>query len=214
MNNVVTISREFGSGGRELGKKLADFLGYAYYDREIISAIAAEKHLNENYVANIVENGGLENYSFSFANTFSIQNILLNQQKIEILTAQEKVIRKLADTQNAIIIGRCADTILEAKKSFNIFIYSDMNSKIKRCREYAKENENLTLKELQEKIKQVNKNRKKYYESYTGKIWGAKENYHLCINTTTLNIDEIIPLIAEYSKSYFKNIIEGENNAS
>lgn len=201
--STITISREFGSGGRELGKKLADFLKYNYFDREIICEIANEKNLNENYVESVVENGNFNNFAFPRAQTFSMQNIVLNQQKIEILTTQEKVIKKIAKDQNSVIIGRCADSILEGTGSFNIFIYSEIESKIERCKKYAPENENLTNDELEKKIKQVNKNRKKYYEAYTGKTWGAKENYHLCINTSCINIDDIVPVIANYALAYF-----------
>lgn len=201
---VITVSREFASGGRELGEKLAACLGYEYYDKEIISAIANEKGLNENYIASVIENGNFRTYSIPIGRSFSLQPVFFNQQKIEILTAQEKVIKKIADTKNAVIIGRCADAILEDYDSFNIFVYSDMKSKIKRCRKYAPENENLSDEELLKKIKQINKNRKEYYEAYTDKTWGAKENYHLCINTNNIEIEKIIPAIAEYIKAYFK----------
>lgn len=201
---TVTVSREFASGGRELGEKLAKYLAYDYYDKEIISAIASEKGLNENYIESVIENGSFRNYSVPIARSFSLQPIFFNQQKIEILTAQEKIIKKIADTENSVIIGRCADAILEDYKTFNIFVYSDMSSKLKRCIKYAPENENLSEKELLKKIKQINKNRKEYYEAYTDKIWGAKENYHLCINTAVMEIDEIVPFLGEYIKSYFK----------
>ena len=133
-----------------------------------------------------------------------MQPIFFNQQKIEVLATQEKVIKKIADTKNSVIIGRCADSILEDYNTFNIFVYSDVSSKIKRCKKYAPENENLSDNELLKKIKQINKNRKDYYEAYTDKDWGEKENYHLCINTSNIEIGEIIPFIAGYIENYFK----------
>ena len=201
---VITVSREFASGGREFGEKLATYLGYEYYDKEIISAIANEKGLNENYIASVLENGNFRNFTIPVARSFSLQPIFFNQQKIEILSAQEKVIKGIANTKNAVIIGRCADEILADYNTFNIFVYADMNSKVKRCKKYAPENENLSEEELKKKIKQVNKNRKEYYEAYTDKVWGAKENYHLCINTSSIKIEEIVPFIGDYLKNFFK----------
>ena len=205
--NIITISREFGSGGREFGKKLSEYLGYAYYDREIIKAIANEKGVCESYIENLTENGSLKNFILPRFRTFSIPNFKATQTKIDILTTQEKILKKIADEKHAVIVGRCADVILEKYNPFNIFIYSDMEFKIKRCKIYAPENENLSDEELEKKIKQVNKNRKEYYKTYSDKVWGAKENYHLCINTSMVDMEKVIPLIAAYVEVYFRRKI-------
>lgn len=133
---IITLSREFGSGGRELGKRLADYLNFAKGD--------------------------------------------------------------------CIVVGRGADTTLESYNPFNLFVHADMAAKIKRCGNYADEKENLTEKEIQAKIRHIDQQRRQYYELCTGKQWGEKENYHLCINTTEMVIKEFVPSVAEYAKIWLE----------
>lgn len=203
MARIITVSREFGSGGRELGKRLADELGFEYYDREIIDKVAEESQLDTGYVESVL-NG---NFSLSFPVTFGrtfFYSDSLQQNITELLVAEQKIIKALAEKKtDMVIVGRSADALLKDYKPFNIFVYADMESKMKRCRWRAPANEQLTDRELARKIKQVDTGRKRQRKLITDIPWGKKESYHLCINTTGVNIKNLVPPLAELIKSYF-----------
>lgn len=109
---------------------------------------------------------------------------------------QTKILKEMGEQSDCVIVGRCADYILRDDKPFRIFVYADMESRIKRCQSRAPEGENLTDKEMKQKIQSIDKGRAKYYEFYTGLKWGDKANYDFCINTTNLNIKDAVPHIA------------------
>ena len=198
MNRVITIGREFGSGGREIGRKLADDLGFAYYDKEIITEIAQNTSLSEQYVQQILEKTPQNFFPITVAHTFSYIDSYMIQQKQSVYSEQEKVIKRMADKSDCVIVGRCADYILRDYNPFKIFVYASMDSKLARCLEHRVEGEEqLNEKKLIKYIKSVDKNRARYYEFYTGLEWGNKLNYDICINTTGINIDEIIPHLAK-----------------
>lgn len=201
---IVTISREFGSGGKEIGKRLSDKLGLAYYDNEIIEQLAKKTGLSEEYIKNISEKG-VYPVAFNFGKSFTRYGALQSNQT-EILVKQQEIIKKIADKGNCIIVGRGADVILKKYNTMNIFVYSDMESKINRCKIKASENENLDEKELQKKIVQIDKNRKKFHDLISSLEWGDKKNYHLCINTSNLQIKQIIPALSEYIENWFRRI--------
>lgn len=115
---IITVSREFGSGGREIGKRLADRLGVAYYDKEIISAIADKLKLDENYIENKLEQNFTINYPYTFRRSFSMAYDAPNQTA-KLLLEQHKIIRSLAEKEDCVIVGRGADAVLCDKKPFN-----------------------------------------------------------------------------------------------
>ena len=201
--NIITISREFGSGGRELGKRIADILGYSYYDREIITAIAQKHDFDEKYVENILESNFPFTMPITYGRTFSYTDAT-GQQAIQLLSTQYRLIREFASKGNCVIVGRCANVILEEFDPLNIFVYADMESKMQRCRERAPENENLRDIELKRRIRQIDSGRAKHQKFLTDRKWGAKEGYHLCVNTSGLEIKSLSPVIAEYAKGYFE----------
>lgn len=200
---IITVSREFGSGGRELGKRLAGLLGFEYFDREIVTAISEQTKLNENYVESIIENHLPFNFPVSFGRTFSYYPIT-ESSALKILSAQHKIIKEIASKENCVIVGRSANIILEEYTPFNIFVYAEMDSKIKRCRERAATEEHLTDNEMRKKIKQVDSYRAKNHAFVSDTKWGAKEGYHLCINTTGMEIKKIAEFTAQYSECWFK----------
>lgn len=202
--NILTISREFGSGGRELGKRIADILGYSYYDREIITTIAKEHNYDENYVESVLENRFPIDIPITYGRTFSYTDVT-GQQAIQLMSTQYKMLREFAAKDNCVIVGRSANIILEDFNPLNIFVYADMESKIKRCRERAAENENLSDFELKRKIKQIDNGRSKHQKFISEQKWGNKEGYHLCVNTSGLEIKALSAVIAEYVKVYFEN---------
>ena len=202
MSRIITISREFGSGGKEVGKRLSDRLGIPYYDSEIITEIAKETGLSEEYIKNISEKGVYPT-AFQFGKTFASFGAMQNNQT-EILVKQQEVLKKIAEKGDAIIVGRGADVILKAYNPMNIFMFANMESKINRCKLKAKEDENLSDKELEKKINQVDKGRKNFYSIISGAEWGAKENYNLLINTSDIEIKTIIPSLTEYIENWFR----------
>lgn len=200
--NIITISREFGSGGREFGKRLADSLDIAYYDKEIISAIAEKSGLDERYVENISEKG-IHAYPLTIGRTFSLHTAVQNTNT-KILVAQPQILEELADKGDCVIVGRCADVILRERNPFNLFIYANMASKIRRCHERTPAGEKITDHEMEKRIKRIDRERAKYRELLSDMKWGAKEGYHLCINTSDIAIKRLIPFVAEYAKNWFR----------
>ena len=199
---IITISREFGSGGREMGRRLADLYGFAYYDKEIIIEIAANKGLDEGYVKQILEEGGWQNVPLTYGRTFS--SVAIQSPQIDILIEQKHVIEEIAKAgKDCVIVGRNADVLLETYHPFNIFVCADMDSKIRRCIERAPEGEHLTERELKRKIHKIDKNRALTREIITGREWGEPSAYHLIVNTASWQIEELAPAVLAFSKAWF-----------
>jgi len=199
MNKIITISREFASGGREVGKRLADEMQLNYYDKEIIMEIAKETGMNEHYIERISEKG-IHPYHFQFSRSFSLYPNMQDNQT-QILVAGQKIIKQIAEKGNCIIVGRGANVILSNYATMDIFVYSNMESKITRCRNKRKD-ENISDKELEKKIKQIDKSRKEYHKIISNLEWGDKNNYDLCINTSNIESKKIIPSLAKYIENY------------
>ena len=197
MNQIITIGREFGSGGRELGRRLARELGFDYYDKEILTQIAERTSLSEDYVQRVVENRPHQLYPITTGRSFLYVDTQPLQQAGAVYQAQQEIVTRMADDSSCVIVGRCADFILRERKPFRIFVYADMASRIARCRERAPEGESLTDREYRQEIQRVDKARAKYYEFYTDRKWGDKLNYELCINTTNQDIPSIVPHLAK-----------------
>ena len=117
---------------------------------------------------------------------------------------QHRIIRELAEKGDCIIVGRAADAILEEHSPFNLFVYADMPSKVKRCRDRAPEGEKLTERELIRHIKKVDADRARYHEMFSDTRWGKKESYHLCVNTTGTEIKKLVPAVAEYARIWLE----------
>ena len=200
---IITISREFGSGGRELGKRLADELGYAYYDKEIVNAIAEKHQLDEHYVSYALEGGTFRNFPVHFGRTFSYSPTLMaNETKL--FAEQNKLIREIAAEGNCIIVGRAADVILREFRPFNLFVYADMQSKLERCQERAGENEHLSGREMEKRIRKIDADRKKYHGMISDIPWGDRRGYHLCVNTTDREIKTLVPPLATSIRLWFE----------
>ncbi len=202
---IITISREFGSGGRELGKRLADALGFDYYDREIITTIAQKKKLDPDYVEKALDNHSWQTMPLTYRHSF-IGAQVIHIPDTDLLTEQTNVLEKIAKNgKDCIIVGRNADFILRDYNPLNLFVCADMEAKIKRCIERAEENENLTPKKIKAKIKTIDKNRAKTRAIISGGKWGDRSNYNLIINTTDWEIKELTNPLAEFAKSWFAN---------
>lgn len=203
MRRIICINREFGSGGRELGKRLADALGMPCYDHEIIEMISKENGLDERYVANVSEKSIEAMYPLTIGHRFSVPMVPVMDQPIRVAVAQRQALENLAEKGDCVIVGRCADVILQKYHPLTIFVYADLESKVRRCMERAPEGEGLTRKEMEKRIKQVDKSRMQFREMYSDTVWGRKEAYHLCVNTSGKEIKKLVPALAEYARCWF-----------
>ena len=196
MNKIITIGREFGSGGREIGRRLSENLGFAYYDQEIISEIAKRTSLSEKYVEAIVEQHSLFSFPIHIGRSFYPVADPALDQMLKIYQEQTRIILEMARKSDCVIVGRCADFILKEENPFRIFVYADVESKLRRCRTKGPAQENLSDRELKQKMSGIDKNRANYYELLTGRSWGNKLNYDLCINTSGLDIKLLAQALA------------------
>lgn len=200
---IITISREFGSGGRELGKRLADVLGFDYYDREIISAISQSKGLNEDYVEKILDNHAWETVPITFRHSFSAVTVM-NGTQIPLLLEQKKVIEGIAKAgQDCVIIGRNADIILKNYHPFSIFVCANLESKIKRCMERASDDETLIHGQLEQNMRRIDKNRAKTRAIISGSKWGDPASYDITINTTNWDMKPLTSVVAVFATLWF-----------
>ena len=199
MNKIITIGREFGSGGRELGRKIAEKLGWEFYDKEIIAEIAKRTEFSEHYIHEVLENNPHELFPITVGHTFTFIDAYALQKKQMVFTEQENAIKQMAESSNCVIVGRCSDYILRDLNPVKVFVYSDMQCKVNRCREREKL-EHLSDKKLIKTIKKIDKNRAKYYEFYSGRKWGDKLNYDLMVNTSNGNLDTIADSICKLLK--------------
>ena len=178
---IITIGREYGSGGHYVGKLLAKRLGVNFYDKNIISLVSKESGLSKNYIASNEES--LNNAKYESNN----DNL--------IFIAESKVIKKIAKSESCVIVGRCADYILDGNKDvLKVFLYSDEASKINRCVKYYGISKNKALNE----IKKIDKERSKHYNFYTNKEWGNVSNYDLLINVDKYGVESTADLIYSY----------------
>ncbi len=178
---IITIGREYGSGGHYVGKLLAKKLGVNFYDKNIISLVSKESGLSKIYIASNEES--LNNAKYESNN----DNL--------IFIAESKVIKKIAKSESCVIVGRCADYILDGNKDvLKVFLYSDEASKINRCVKYYGISKNKALNE----IKKIDKERSKHYNFYTNKEWGNVSNYDLLINVDKYGVESTADLIYSY----------------
>ena len=196
---IITISREFGSGGRFIGEEVAKKLGIVYYDKNIISQIAEKSGLSPEYVQ---ESAELSPKRGMFAYALAGRDITGKSVEDMVYETQRKVILELADKEPCVIIGRNADYILKDRDDvLNIFIHGDMPEKIQRIiRLY-----NIEEQEAVKMIADTDKRRMTNYNFYTEQKWGKASNYTLCLNSSQLGYDICEAIIIECTKSYQKN---------
>lgn len=202
MKKIITISREFGSGGRELGKRMADLLGFTYIDREIISEIAEQYELSESYVADTLAKKKVA-MPLHFGRTLSLGSDAWKTE-VNIIAAEQQLLKKAAEVQNCVIIGRNSEFVLKDMEPFSIFVYADMPSKLQRCREHASNDEFMNDEILKKKILQVDHTRAKRHNYVSGLKWGQKENYRLCIDTSGCDIKQLARIAAGYADVWFR----------
>lgn len=188
-NRIITISREFGSGGRTIGKKVAEKLGIPCYDAELIQKIAEESGFTESYIK---EEGEYTSGSWLSAALTNRSMGPTNQDKL--WTIQQNIILDLAQKNSCIIVGRCADHILRDKADcLRVFIHSSMEHRAERIvKEYGESD-----KTPEQRLKDKDKRRASYYRFYTDVKWGQAQNYHICLDSGELGLEKCIEIIAD-----------------
>jgi len=193
-NKIITISREFGSGGRYIGRLVAEKLGVPFYDKEIIAKVAKETGLAQEYIE---KKGEYSPSKSMFAYGFVVRNTMGESLEDHLHTIQQKIILELAEESSCVIIGRCADYILrDHPKRLNVFIYSTPEDKLKRIQTYLGGKDEAAAKRM---MRDMDKKRSINYNYYTDQKWGDTRNYSLALNSGELGCDRCVDLIVSAS---------------
>ena len=196
---IITIGRQFGSGGREIGKRLADELGIEFYDKELLSRAAKDSKIckelfethDEKPTNSFLYSLVMDTYSMGFASG-SVNEMPLNHK---IFLAQFDAIKKIAEEGPCVLVGRCADYVLkEFDHVISLFFYAPREDCIRRVQEISSEPE----KEIIKKIEKTDKYRAEYYKYYTGKEWNDARNYDFCLNTTSMSYEKLVEVVKSY----------------
>ena len=192
--HVIALGRQFGSGGREIGRKLSESLGFAYYDRELLKLAAERAEVGEELFADKDEKAG---NPWLFKAFYQGGPKVKQGQSAEdvLFQMQSEIIRELAEKEDCIIVGRCADYILRNRDDVvRVFIMGDMPTRIKTIMA----RKNLSEDQAKKLIKEVDKDRSSYYRYYTDQIWGEAENYALCIDSGRIGVQGVVDVIKAY----------------
>ncbi|MCL2334938.1 MAG: cytidylate kinase-like family protein [Endomicrobia bacterium] len=195
---VITIARQYGSGGLTIAKKLAQRFGINFYDKELIAIAAKKSGLGQKFLEEADERasfgifGSITGWFSSFIN--APENVSIDNELFKI---QSDIIKQLARKESCIFVGRCADYVLrENPRCVSVFISANIEDRIKT----VLQRNNTAPEKIAEEIERIDKQRAKYYNFYSGRAWGAAQTYQLCINSSVLGIDETAEYIAEFAK--------------
>ena len=200
-DKIITITRQYGSGGHDIGKLLSERLGIPFYDKELISLAAKKSGVSPEVFAQADErmsNSLLYTLStglYNYGNGFSAMGDLPMNDRLYIL--QHKIIKEKAEKEVFVVVGRCADYILkEYDNVVRVFVYADLDVRARR----AVERQDIEASRARQAVSKVDKNRANYYSFKKKKKWGAPENYDLCLNSTKLSVEQAADLIIDYLK--------------
>jgi len=205
---IITISRQFGSGGRELGKRLAERLGWDYYDRQIIDTLADEHALEPDYVKKALANHGWHNIQLTYRNSFS--HLLYDPgASTELRIREREILREIAALgSDCVIIGRDADVILEDLHPFRIFVCGDMEARLRRCMKHEQsrpEAERLSERQVLRNIRRIDRNRIHTREILTGKPHGDGSTFDLTVNTTNWDLKKLTGALSDFALRWFED---------
>ncbi len=190
-NRIITIGRQFGSGGRTIGKLVAQKLGIPCYDQELIEQISKESGFTEEFVNEQSEDTPSSSWAITLLASDRAYYQTTNQDKIWII--QKRIILDIAQRESCVIVGRCADVILKGKADLlTVFVHADFEKRAERIVEKYGETEVPTEKRLRDK----DKRRSMFYQFYTDQKWGAVENYHLALDSGALGIEKCVDIIS------------------
>ena len=194
-NRIITISREYGSGGRQIGEQLAKELGIPFYDKVLIDIIAKDMGMASGYVEEASEKMTMSQaFNIATMGYYAVSPIIDTVQVIgeDVFIAQSKIIKELAEKEPCVIVGRCADYILKDRDDvLNVFIHADYDTRVKRAiEEYGIKSSNVSSV-----IRKSDKARAKHYAFYCEKKWGQIENYHMVLDSGKFGVDKTVELI-------------------
>ena len=198
MKTIITIGRQYGSGGREIGKKVAEKLGIPYFDKELLARVAKESGFCEEMIKNNYEiptnsflyNVVMDTYSFGYNTAFV--DMPMSQK---VFLAQFDTVKKIANEGSCVIVGRCADYALsDYPNCLNLFIYGKEEAKAQRI----SERQNVTFSQAKDMCVKRDKQRQSYYNYYSNKKWGRADSYDLCIDSGKLGIDGTVDFIIDF----------------
>ena len=197
MKSIITISREFGSGGRSIGKLLAERLGYAFYDGELVDEVAKRSGFAPEFIEEHGEYANARSSLLFYLATAERCGPTGLSTQDQLYITQSKVIGELAAKGHCVIVGRCADYVLRDNRAcLHVFICADMESRAKRIVERYGE----TSKSPEKRLAEKDQKRKIYYKNYTGRVWGQAQNYDLCLNSGVLGVETCVDLIEQAAK--------------
>ena len=204
---IITISRQFGSGGRELGKRLADLLGWDYYDKEILETLAREQGMKAEDVRYALSHHGWHNVQLTYRNSFSHLGFD-HDVRTQLLLRQRELIRAIAETGNdCIIVGRDADVLLQEYHPFRVYVCADLQARLARCMRYEEkrpEAERLTERQVLANIRRIDKNRARTREILTGKSRGDSSMFDLTVNAAHWEIKKLTAAVGEFALHWFE----------
>ena len=204
MNKIITIGRQFGSGGKDVGKMVADALNIPFYDKELVELAAKKSNFNEDAVKEIDERATHSLLYSIVTGSFGLDGLnspLFYEMPMndKFFIAQSEIIKEVAAKESCVIVGRCADYVLSEVENVDVlstFIYGSLDYRSMR----VARNLNLTLPRARDYIKKTDKQRRTYYDYYTSHEWGKISNYDLCINTEKIGIESAAQMIINYCK--------------
>ncbi len=192
MNKVITISREFGSGGREIGFRLAEKLKIPFYDKEIISLASENSNIaEETFHAHDEVIGWKERVDHDYVSVNPFSPLYEVPVSDQVFMLQSQMIRRLAQEGPCVIIGRCSDIIVES--SFRVFICAGMKKRLERM-QLLEPGEN--PRKLEARMREIDRKRRDYYQYYSGNEWGNPRNYDLSLNSGRLGVERCVEMIA------------------
>lgn len=196
---IVTVDREFGSGGHEVAKRVAERLGIPFYDEEIIAMAAANTGYQEEYIRDNDEKAP----DISFSNMFSGFDNFQTSPFAKIQEEEFNIIREIASQGSCVIVGRAADYILAEERHVSIFLFAPFEERVRRKLQIhnTAEPENLfDVPTVEKAVRQIDKQRRRYYEFYTDNKWGGRDEYDLLINTSRAGVEGAVEIIEAYIK--------------
>lgn len=196
MDTIITIGREFGSGGHEIGLRLAEALGIPFYDKLLVSMVAEEGEFAQKYLEEMDEK--VDMHIAPFLATRSNYAVYQQPMSDKVFFRQAEIIRKLAQDGPCVIVGRCADYILEKNPNLvRVFLYGDLKDRVAR-----KESMGLDIKEsdMTKHVQVTDRKRARYYRHYTGQVWGDRKYYDICLNTSVTGLEGAVRILQSFAE--------------
>lgn len=197
--SVVTVSREYGTGGREFAKSLAEEMGFTYADKIVAHELAKKMNMKEGYIEHFLDTGIPVGMSSSDDSTFSY-DVRETQKNVNLQIESHKLLKELAKDTDLVIVGRASDIILQEFDPFRIFVYANDTTRIANIKSKKPEGKNLSDMDIVREMNMIDNERHQHHSLFSRLRWGEKEAYDLCINSTNIDLQKSVPSIALFIK--------------